>query len=164
MAVNDKPVADDVISFWRDYEATARTGKKATIAAEALGVAAAPQPPHLVSAWEMITPHVSPDYVFVDPFGFPTGKAHLQSLIQSGTGVFTDYERTEHDVRVHGDTAIYVSLVTLKGQRAGEDVSGQYRETHVLLKRDHGWVVVASQMTKLDPGHAMQHPFAEAKP
>lgn len=158
--MNDKTVADDVIGFWRDYEATARTGKKATFAAQAMGVAPGAKPAHLVSAWEMITPHVSDDYVFVDPFGFPSGKEHLSSLVQSGTGVFMDYERTEHDVRVHGDTAIYVSLVTLKGERQGEDVSGQYRETHVLLKRDHGWLVVASQMTKLNQTHAAQHLFA----
>jgi ketosteroid isomerase-like protein len=161
--VNDKTAADDVISFWKDYEATARTGKKATVAAQALGAAEAAQPPHLVSAWQMITPHVSPDYVFVDPFGFPSGKGHLETLVQSGTGVFMEYERTEHDVRMHGDTAIYVSLVTLKGERQGEDVSGKYRETHVLLKRDHGWLVVASQMTKLDQGHEAKHPFPEVK-
>jgi ketosteroid isomerase-like protein len=146
-------LAEDVVKFWSDYETTARTGKRAAETFKMLKFDSGATADPLASAWEMVTPHVADDYTFVDPYGAMAGKDHLETMIKGGTGVFTDFERTEHHVKVYGDTAIYVSLVTLRGQRNGEDVSGQYRETHTLLRREHGWLVIASQMTKVNPAH-----------
>jgi len=154
-------VTNDVLKFWSDYEATARTGKNAARVSLMRGAEASATPAPLVAAWDMIQPHVDDNYTFVDPWGNVSGKNHLEELIQSGEGVFAEYKRGEHVVRQHGDTVIYVSAVTLSGQRDGQDVSGSYRETHTLVKRDHGWVVLASQMTKIDPGHV--HPLMAAR-
>lgn len=148
---------DDVLKFWTDYEATARTGKRAALSAKILGAEVGPVPETQAAAWSMISPHVADDYILVDPYGYPVGKDHLETMIKTGVGVFLEFERGEHNVRTYGDTAVYVSLVALKGERQGVDVSGQYRETHVLQKREFGWLVISSHMTKVDPSHGKAH-------
>jgi hypothetical protein len=146
----DKRV-NDVLKFWSDHEATARTGKRAAMAVKAAGAAPEESADTLASAWDMIAPNVSDDYTLVDPFGRVFGKDELGMTVRNGAGVFLDHERNEHQVRFHGDAAVYVSQVTIKGELGGKDISGQYRETHMLLKREHGWQVVASHMTRIDP-------------
>jgi ketosteroid isomerase-like protein len=40
-------------------------------------------------------------------------------------------------------------LTTVKGQYSGQEASGQYRVTQMLVRRDGRWQIVALQMTPI---------------
>lgn len=51
--------------------------------------------------------------------------------------------------RVYGDTAVVVLRGTMKGIFRGEDISGDYVETAVWVKRDGRWQVVAAHLSRI---------------
>jgi len=54
------------------------------------------------------------------------------------------------NVRIYGETAVITGRSPIKVK--GQDVSGEYRFTHVWIKRSDRWQVVASQVTRIaDP-------------
>jgi hypothetical protein len=96
---------------------------------------------------------LGPNYLMVDPYGDVVDRQHVLDRVRSGDNLFGEYTRDNHSVTFHGATAIYLSVVTIRGQRMGVDITGQYREMHILQKRRNKWVVLATQMTKVDPTH-----------
>ena len=51
-------------------------------------------------------------------------------------------------VRVYGsNSAVVTSRAALKGQRQGQDISGQYRGIDVYVKKQGRWQIVAAQAT-----------------
>jgi ketosteroid isomerase-like protein len=86
-------------------------------------------------------------------------KAQRLADIKSGTNRFDTLESSDRTVRVYGDTAVMTSLTTLKGQYGGQEASGRYRVTQVLVRRGGGWQIVAIQMTPI-----ATPPPAEKKP
>jgi len=50
-------------------------------------------------------------------------------------------------VRVYGNSPVVTSRAALKGQRQGQDISGQYRGIDVYVKKQGRWQIVAAQAT-----------------
>jgi ketosteroid isomerase-like protein len=59
------------------------------------------------------------------------------------------YAISEVSARVFGDAAIMTLRADAKGSYQGTDVSGEFRETIVWVKREGRWQMVASQVTRL---------------
>ena len=61
------------------------------------------------------------------------------------------YSVSEISARVFGDTAMMTLRAEARGTYQGTDVSGDFRETIVWVKREGRWQMVASQVTRLAP-------------
>jgi len=85
------------------------------------------------------------EYLSTDQDGNTYTKAQeLANVSDPGTSV-TSFALTDLKVHVYGETALVTGLNTYKGTLKGKDMSGAYRFTDVLVKRDGRWQVVATQ-------------------
>jgi ketosteroid isomerase-like protein len=92
------------------------------------------------------------DYFFVNAAGEMLTKAQRLANLKSGaTTLESINEEEELKVRVHQNTAVATSRVTIKGQYSGQQTSGQYRSIHIWIKGPTGWQLVANQLTALAP-------------
>ena len=92
------------------------------------------------------------DYFFVNASGEMLTKAqHLANLKSGTTTLESINEEEELKVRIHQNTAVATSRVTIKGQYSGQQTSGQYRSIHIWVKGPTGWQLVANQLTALTP-------------
>ena len=98
------------------------------------------------------------DLIFTTPRGAVQTKAQRLADIQSGATRFDSLETTDLAVRVYGDTAVMNGLTTVKGQYSGQEASGQYRVTQMLVRRDGRWQIVALQMTPIATTPAEKNP------
>jgi uncharacterized protein (TIGR02246 family) len=89
------------------------------------------------------------DYTFTNPSGVVQTKAQRLAELKSGDLKFESFSTDDVQVRVYGDTAVVTSRATLKGQRQGQDISGQTRGTSVYVKGQGRWQLVAGQATSL---------------
>ncbi len=74
------------------------------------------------------------DYIFTNPFGVVQTKAQRLAELKSGDLKFASFSIDDVQVRVYGNTAVVTSRATVKAQRQGQDISGQYRGTSVCVK------------------------------
>ena len=92
------------------------------------------------------------DYFFVNASGEMLTKAQRLANLKSGaTTLESINEEGELKVRVHQNTAVATSRVTIKGQYSGQPTTGQYRSIHIWVKGPTGWQLVANQLTALAP-------------
>jgi ketosteroid isomerase-like protein len=89
------------------------------------------------------------DHIFTNPLGVVQSKAQRLAEIHSGGRTLEAFSIADIEVRAYGDTAVVTSRATLKGQRQGQDISGQYRGIDVYVKRQGRWQVVAAQATRI---------------
>ncbi len=87
------------------------------------------------------------DWTFVSPFGALVTKEQRLAALRSGNLKYESVTRDEMNVRMYGKTA--VALQTSKAQSGGQDASGQYRVTMVLVKKNGRWQIVAQQATRV---------------
>jgi ketosteroid isomerase-like protein len=90
------------------------------------------------------------DYFFVNASGEMLSKAQRLSNLKSRATTFESInEEEELKVRIHQNTAVATSRVTIKGQYSGQRTGGQYRSIHVWVKGSTGWQLIANQLTAL---------------
>ena len=89
------------------------------------------------------------DHIFTNPLGVVQTKAQRLAEIQSGGRKLELFSVVDVQVRVYGNTAVVASRAMLKGQRQGQDISGQYRGIDVYVKKKGHWQVVAAQATRI---------------
>ncbi len=90
------------------------------------------------------------DYFFVNASGEMLSKAQRLANLKSGaTTLGSINEEEDLKVRIHQNTAVATSRVTIKGQYSGQPTSGQYRSIHIRIKGPTGWQLVANQLTAL---------------
>jgi ketosteroid isomerase-like protein len=89
------------------------------------------------------------DHIFTNPLGVVQTKAQRLAEIQSGGRKLELFSIADVQVRVYGDTAVVTSRALLKGQRQGQDISGQFRGIDVYVKKQGSWQVVAAQATRI---------------
>jgi ketosteroid isomerase-like protein len=89
------------------------------------------------------------DLTFTNPLGVIQTKAERLAEIKSGGRKLDAFDVDDIQVRVYDDTAVVTSRAILKGQRQGQDISGQYRGIDVYVKKEGQWQVVAAQATRI---------------
>jgi ketosteroid isomerase-like protein len=92
--------------------------------------------------------YLSDDYVSTFPDGAVLDKKGEIDSVRSGALAFMEIP-SEMKVRIYGETAVITGRSTIKAKVKGQDVSGEYRFTHVWVKRSDRWQVVASQVTRI---------------
>jgi ketosteroid isomerase-like protein len=89
------------------------------------------------------------DHIFTNPLGVVQSKAQRLAEIKAGGRKLESFSVADVEVRAYGDTAVVTSRATLRGQRQGQDISGQYRGIDVYVKKQGRWQVVAAQATRI---------------
>jgi ketosteroid isomerase-like protein len=92
--------------------------------------------------------YLSDDYVSTFPDGTVLDKKGEIESVKSGAVAFTEIP-SEMKVRIYGEAAVITGRSTIKAKVKGQDVSGEYRFTHMWIKRSDRWEVVASQVTRI---------------
>lgn len=92
----------------------------------------------------------SADYVRVGPEGGLMNKAEYLNALKSGSLKFQSIDlKGDSKIQNYGNAAVSTGAADLKGTYKGRDISGSYRISQVLLKRNGKWQVVHLQATKI---------------
>jgi hypothetical protein len=89
------------------------------------------------------------DYTITRDNGVVRTKAETLQGIKDGTTKFDSFVVSDVLVRVYGETAVVTFHGDIHGSRAGKDMSGQFREVRVFVKRGGAWRAVMAQRTRI---------------
>lgn len=92
----------------------------------------------------------SADYVRVGPEGGLMNKTEYLDALKSGSLKFQSIDlKGDSKIQNYGNAAVSTGSADLKGTYKGRDMSGSYRISQVLVKRNGKWQVVHLQATKI---------------
>ena len=92
----------------------------------------------------------SADYVRVGPEGGLMNKTEYLDALKSGSLKFQSIDlKGDSKIQNYGNAAVSTGSADLKGTYKGRDISGSYRISQVLVKRNGKWQVVHLQATKI---------------
>jgi ketosteroid isomerase-like protein len=91
----------------------------------------------------------SDDYTFIDGSGAVLTKADRLAEIKSGHTSVSSIKEGEPTIRVHGNTAVISSRVTLVGKYSGREVNGEFRSLHVWVNDKGHWWLMTNQLTAI---------------
>ncbi len=89
------------------------------------------------------------DYTITRDNGVVRNKAETLQGIRDGNTRFESFDVSDIRVRIYGETAVVTFHEAIKGSRAGQDMSGQFREIRVFIKRNGNWRAVLAQRTRI---------------
>jgi ketosteroid isomerase-like protein len=90
------------------------------------------------------------DFILIDVMsGSEVPKSVLLDLIGSGQLKFAAIELVESRVRLYGEAAVINGRTQMSGRFAGEPFSASSRYTHVYIKQQGDWRLVAAQGTQI---------------
>lgn len=89
------------------------------------------------------------DYTITRDNGVVRDKAETLQGIKDRTTKFDSFNASDIRVRIYGDTAVVTFHENIKGSRAGKDMSGQFQEVRVFVKRGGNWRAVLAQRTRI---------------
>ena len=89
------------------------------------------------------------DYTITRDNGIVRNKAETLQGIKDGSTRFESFDVSDIRVRIYGETAVVTFHEAIKGSRAGKDMSGQFREIRVFIKRSGNWRAVLAQRTRI---------------
>jgi ketosteroid isomerase-like protein len=94
---------------------------------------------------------VTDDFHLVGPFGFVLDKQ--QWLDRYASGDFSTSSMSWHDVdvRVYGDAAVSIGTQTQEAAYKATPSNGDFRITHVFVRRDGDWVMASLQLSLTSP-------------
>ena len=94
---------------------------------------------------------VTDDFRLVGPFGFVLDKDQWLDRYRSGD--FSTTELTWHDVEIrdYGDTAVTIGTQTQQAAYKGSPSTGDFRISHVFIRREQRWKIAAIQLSLTAP-------------
>ena len=89
------------------------------------------------------------EYTFVNPRGERLTRADRVANLRTERTALDSVAHVPQDerIQVHGDIALYATLLALSGRYSGKAEQGQFRALVVWVRRDGRWQQLASQMT-----------------
>jgi len=92
----------------------------------------------------------SDDYVRIGPEGGTMNKAEYLDAIKSGSLKYQSIDlKGDSKIQNYGNAAVSTGSADIKGTYKGHDISGSYRVSQVLVKRNGKWQVVHLQTTRI---------------
>jgi ketosteroid isomerase-like protein len=89
------------------------------------------------------------NYTSTNPNGVVMTKAQGTADLRSGNIKITSSSMDDMKVQMYGTTGILTFHRTQAGSLGTNDISGQYRTTHVFVKQNGQWQLVSAQTTRL---------------
>jgi DNA-binding response OmpR family regulator len=107
----------------------------------------------LLKAWESgdtarLDEMLSSEYVFAA--GSPEAETKTERLqnLKAGRLKYRTVNTLEMHASHYQDVCIVTAIVSLTGERDGEDISGTYRSLRIYARKGHRWKAVAGQLMK----------------
>ena len=97
----------------------------------------------------LLEPLMAQDYIATDAAGTVETRAQTLADVKSGDLRLASAVNDEYKIHAYGDAAVVNYRATIKGRFKGMDISGQYRETDMWVKRGAHWECVAAHFSKL---------------
>ena len=94
---------------------------------------------------------VTDDFIEIDPAGKVNTRAEHIAQFTSGAFKLQSLVLSNLRVRFYGDVAVVTGLAEDKGSHNGQNISGTYSFTDVLVRRGGEWKAVSTQATKIAP-------------
>lgn len=95
--------------------------------------------------------HFADDYTAIYSSGKLFTKAQDIERIKSGDLKYEALDVRERKIRIYGNTAVVILLVSSKGTLSGKPFSGDFRSTWIFVKQKGNWKKVAFQATRVAP-------------
>lgn len=92
---------------------------------------------------------LSSDYVYTSSDAEMATRADLLNGMKAGKTKYETFTVSDMKVRVYGDAAVVTGKGTTKGMENGKPLDETVRFTDTWVKRDGGWVCVATQTTRI---------------
>lgn len=92
---------------------------------------------------------IAEDWISTDPVGNVWTKSQFLAGLKSGEGAVLSFTLDNMKARVYGDAAVVTGRVTSKQTFKGQDISGQYQCTDMLIKRAGRWQCVATHLSMI---------------
>ncbi len=89
------------------------------------------------------------DFIYYDHTGRALTKVECLSDIERCEFSYDSWDSDEIRVRSYGDTAVITSVETVKGVDCGQEVSGRFRLSLVLVKEPSAWRIVMGHETQM---------------
>jgi len=89
------------------------------------------------------------EYILTNPAGFVANKSEYLDGARADTATYESVTNYDQVVSLYGDAAVVVGGTTVKGRFDGHEIGGQFRFTHVFVKREDRWQAVATQLTRI---------------
>jgi ketosteroid isomerase-like protein len=93
---------------------------------------------------EILDRVLADEYTFTPPNGMVISKAAYLAMLQSGAVQYESFKPEGITVRVYGDAAMVMGLMTVKGKVPGHTINGQDRYLTVYVRRQGRWQQVAT--------------------
>lgn len=98
---------------------------------------------------DLLEASVAEGYTLVDPAGNFLERSEMLEDITTGATDF-DVERSEEVMKTFGNhTAVWISVITMRGQVNGQDFTGRYRDVETFVRAQGGWQLVHSNLTPI---------------
>ena len=94
------------------------------------------------------------DFMSVGPVGFVINKEQYLGPRRSGELKQQGFSWEDVQVRVYGDTAIAIGTQVQTATHQGRDVSGRFRVTQLLIRKDDRWVMASLHLSPITPAPA----------
>ena len=92
------------------------------------------------------------DFMAVGPRGFTLTKAQWIDRFTSGDYKNESFDWDDVSERLYGNAAVLVGRQTTKSTWRGQDTSGQFRVTQVLVKQGEGWRLAGVHLSPIQQG------------
>ncbi len=92
---------------------------------------------------------IAEDWVSTDPAGNVWTKAQFLGGLRSGEGAVLSFTLDNMKARIYRDAAVVTGRMTAKQTFKGQDISGQYQCTDMLIKRGGRWQCVATHLSMI---------------
>lgn len=98
---------------------------------------------------EFLDRFIADDWVSTDPAGNVWTKTQFLGGLKSGAGAVLSFKLDNMKARIYGDAAVVTGRMTAKQTFQGQDISGQYQCTDMLIRKDGRWQCVATHLSLL---------------
>jgi len=95
--------------------------------------------------------HFADDYTAIYASGKLYTKAQDIERIKSDDVKYDALDVRDRQMRVYGNTAVVILLISAKGTSSGKPFSGDFRSTWIFVKQKGNWKKVAFQATRVAP-------------
>lgn len=91
-----------------------------------------------------------PDFTLVGPLGFMLNKEQWLARYGEGSALVTkSLVWDQISVRDYGDTAVAIGVHTQEASYQGNSADGQFRATHIAVRRDGRWVLAGIHLSPI---------------
>jgi ketosteroid isomerase-like protein len=89
------------------------------------------------------------DFVLVGPLGFVLDKQQWLDRYRTGDLVTKSLDWQDVEIRDYGDCAVAVGVHTQQAAYRGTPVDGEFRATHIAIRRDAQWLLAGIQLSPI---------------